>query len=402
MEEKEIIADLHVHSRFARACSSQINIPNLVKYARIKGVGLLGTGDLQHPEWFKELDSLEEREGILYYDNFPFIWQTEVSLMYSRGGKGRRVHYVLLAPNKEVAKRIAGFLGSKGRLDYDGRPIFGFQSIELVDAMEEIDENIEIIPAHCMTPWFGIFGSKSGYDNLKEAFDEKEKKIHAVESGISADPEMLRRFSFLNQKSVVSFSDLHSFWPWRIGRESTIFFGDINYKNILKQIKNNNFKSTIETEPSYGRYHFDGHRNCGFSCSPEETRKLNGICPKCNNKLTMGVEYRIEELADQDSAAFNKKPYYKMLPLHELISLASGVGMNSKSVWKIYNELIEHFDNEFNILLNVGKGELGRALKNNLLIDLIISNRKGKINVKPGYDGEYGAALLPEKQKTLF
>jgi len=402
MEEKEIIADLHTHSRFARACSSAINIPNLVKYAKIKGLSLLGTADFQHPEWSKELNVLRESEGILYYEDFPFIWQTEISLMYSQDGKGRRIHHVILAPNKEVAGQVTKFLGSKGRLDYDGRPIFGFSSVELADEMEKISKDIEIIPAHCMTPWFGIFGSKSGFDSLQECFQERTKNIHVVESGMSADPEMLRRFSFLNNKGVISFSDMHSFWPWRIGRESTIFTGPITYNNILKQIRENTFKATVETEPAYGRYHFDGHRNCDFSCSPEKTRELKGICPKCGKPLTVGVEYRIEELGDQKPEEFNKKPFYKLLPLHELISLSLGMGMNSKAVWRIYNELIEHFENEFNILLNVEQLELAKFLKNEILVDLIIFNRQGRIKIKPGYDGVYGVALLPEKQQRLF
>ncbi len=401
--KKEIIADLHLHSRFARATSKQINIPNLVKWAKVKGLHVLGTGDFQHPEWIKELNELQEREGILYYEDFPFIWQTEVSLMYSQDGRGRRIHHVILAPNKEVAEQITKFLASKGRLDYDGRPIFGFSSVELVDEMYKISEDIEVIPAHCMTPWFGVFGSKSGFDSLKECFQEKTDKIHAVESGMSADPKMLRNFSFLNNKSVVSFSDLHSFWPWRIGRESTIFSldnGGISYKGILRQIRENTFKSTVETEPAYGRYHFDGHRNCNFSCSPEKTRELNGICPKCGKQLTVGVEYRVEELSSQDPTEFNKKPYYRLLPLHELISLALGKGLNSKTVWKVYNDLIEKFGNEFSILLNVEKVELIKFLKKEILPELIIRNREGKIKVKPGYDGVYGRALLDKDLKA--
>jgi uncharacterized protein (TIGR00375 family) len=403
MGGEEIIADLHLHSRFARATSKYIDIPNLVKYAKIKGLKLLGTGDFQHPEWIKELKEMEEREGILYHQGFPFIWQSEISLMYKQGDRGRRVHHVILAPNGEVVRQVTEFLASKGRLDYDGRPIFGFSSVELVDEMQRISDDIEIIPAHCMTPWFGIFGSKSGFNSLKECFQEKVGRIHSVESGMSADPEMLRKFSFLNNKAVVSFSDLHSFWPWRIGRESTIFTGEISYKNISKQIRENSFKATVETEPAYGRYHWDGHRNCKFSCSPEETRKLKGICPKCGKQITIGVEYRIEELADQKPEEFNKKQYYKLLPLHELIALAKASTLNSKKTWQVYNELIEKFGDEFNILLYVEKEELARFLMNNeLLVDLIMDNRRGKIKIKPGYDGVYGEALLREKQARLF
>ena len=397
---EEFIADLHIHSRFARATSKNIDIPTLVKWAKTKGINLLGTGDFQHPQWSQEIKKLQEKEGLLYYQDFPFLWQTEISLMYKQDGKGRRIHHVILSPNGEVSKQITEFLGSKGRLDYDGRPIFGFSSIELVEAMEKIDKNIEIIPAHCLTPWFGIFGSKGGFNNLKEAFQEKADKIHAVESGMSADPEMLTKFSFLNNRAVVSFSDSHSFWPWRMGREATIFQGELNYQNIIKQIRQNSFKGTVETEPSYGRYHWDGHRSCNFSCSPEETRKLRGKCPKCGQPLTIGVEYRVEELTDQ-GGEFNKKPYYKLLPLHELIALSNGSSLNSKKTWVTYNHLLEKFGNEFQILLNTKKEDLARMLDEKL-VTLIMKNREGKIKIKPGYDGEYGIALLDEKQKTLF
>mgnify|MGYP001572816853 CR=1 FL=1 len=399
----EIISDLHIHSRFSRACSKDITIENLEKWAKIKGVNLLGTGDFQHAKWFKELDELEERDGILYTNNeFPFVWQTEISLMYTQNGKGRRIHYVILAPNKDIVKQITNFLASKGRLDYDGRPIFGFNSIELVDNLLNIDKNIEIIPAHCMTPFFGNFGSKSGFNNLKECFQDREKDIHAVESGMSADPEMLRKFSFLNNKTIVSFSDLHSFWPWRIGREATIFDLDpkkINYKDIIKQIRENKIIGTIETDPTYGKYHFDGHRLCNFSCGPEESRKLNNICPVCKKSLTIGVENRVEELTDQEPDKNpNRKKYYKMIPLHEIISAVIGGALNTKKVWAEYNKLIENFGNEFNILLNVNKEELNKVT-NAKISELIIKNREGKIKIKPGYDGVYGIPILDNSEK---
>jgi len=405
MKEDFIIADLHLHSKYARATSKDISLANLVKYARIKGLGLLGTGDFQHPVWFKELDKLEEVEGIVYFDGFPFVWQTEISLMYTKLGKGRRIHYLILAPNKEVVKQITAFLASKGRLDYDGRPIFGFQSVELVEEMNKISNKIEVIPAHCMTPWFGFFGSKSGYDSLKDAFEDKVNKIHAIESGMSADPEMLWRLDA--GKNIISFSDMHSFWPWRIGRESTIFnlpkSKQLTYDLILKQIRENTFVATIETEPAYGRYHWDGHRNCNFSCSFEETKKLNGICPVCKKPLTIGVDYRIEELAKHPKGykSENAKPFYRLLPLHEIVSLAFGTGMQTGKVWGVYNNLIKDFENEFNILLNVSKEDLIRAKVNDKLIELILKNRDGKIKIKPGFDGEYGVAVLGEKQVTL-
>jgi len=402
----EIIADLHVHSRHARATSSNLSIENLEKYARIKGLGLLGTGDFQHPEHRKEIDEklTEDENGILRTVNgFPFIWQTEISFMYTQGGKGRAIHLVIFAPNRKIADEITEYLKSKGRVDYDGRPIFGISCKDFVKDMKEIDDKIEIIPAHCMTPWFGLFGSKKGFDSLQECFEEQTKHIYAIESGISADPQMLWRFK--EKVNVVSFSDCHSFWPWRIGRESTIFeIPELTYDNIIKVIRTGQgLKATIETPPAYGRYHWDGHRNCNFSCGPEKTKQLNKICPVCKKPLIVGVDYRVEEIAKEDAnyKPENAKKFYTLLPLHELIALQSNSGMSSQKVWKIYNEIIEKFKNEFNVLLNATKEQMFGKEINEKLVELILKNREGKIRIKPGYDGEYGVALL-EEQKKLF
>ncbi len=410
---KQVFVDLHIHSRFSRACSKAIDIPNLVKWARVKGLNLLGTGDFTHEEWLSELKELREEKGILWYKDdegeFPFILSSEISLVYTDKDKGRRVHLVYLAPCISVVEKINSWLDTKGRRDYDGRPIFKISCRDFVAKMQEIDERIEVIPAHIWTPWFGVFGSKGGYDNLGEAFGDMRKNIHAIETGISSDPAMNWKIKDLENISIVSFSDSHSFWPWRIGREATIFKLEdeeiLSYDLILKQIRENSFIGTIETDPAYGKYHFDGHMKCGFSCGFEKTKELKGICPKCNKPLIVGVDYRVEELASKDAENKGKKEYYTLLPLHELISLALGMGMNSKSCWKIYNELIEHFKDELNILLKVSKEDLANALKNEVLVDLIIKNRAGEIDVKPGYDGIYGEALLPrgsEKQGTLF
>jgi len=403
-EEKEIIADLHIHSKFSRATSKNSNIPNLVKYARIKGVDILGTGDFTHPEWLEELkESLKEREGVCWYKDsegeFPFILSSEISLVYTQDGKGRRVHLVYLAPSFAVVDKINNYLDSKGRRDYDGRPIFGISCEEFVGEMMKISKNIEVIPAHIWTPWFGVFGSKGGFDSIEEAFGEQAKNIHAIETGISSDPEMNWRIKNLEGKSLISFSDCHSYWPWRLGREATIFTGKITYKNILNQIRNNSFKATIETDPAYGKYHWDGHRKCDFSCSPIKTNELEGICPKCKKPLIIGVENRVEELADNipGMMPFGAKPFYKILPLHELISHVICSNMNSKGVWKVYNKLIKKFGNEFNILLRIDRNIIFKELEDNeQLAKLIIDNRIANIKVKPGYDGEYGEIVDKE------
>jgi len=439
-----IIADLHIHSKFSRACSKELNIPNLVKWARIKGVNLLGTGDFTHQEWLQELKQhLKEEQGIHYYQDekgkFPFILTHEISLIYTHKEKGKRIHLLYLAPDFETVDKINQYLDTKGRRDYDGRPIFKISCRDFAKKMQEINPDIEIIPAHIWTPWFGIFGSKGGFNSLQEAFQDQTKNIHAIETGISSDPNMNLKIKELreNNISIISFSDLHSFWPWRLGREATIFKKpeenqQLTYKTILNQIRNNTFLATIETDPAYGKYHFDGHEKCKFSSSPEQTKQLNNICPECNKPLIIGVENRVEELSDNskpkitesldsansessdlaalsesssdsepslESEILSNKPYFTILPLHEIISLAVGKGMNTKTCWTIYNQLIDKFKTEFNILLNINKEELNKTLDNEKLVKLILDNRQGQIKVKPGYDGVYGEAVLDEKEE---
>ncbi|MBI2671003.1 DNA helicase UvrD, partial [Candidatus Woesearchaeota archaeon] len=322
----KIITDFQIHSRFARATSKDITIENLEKWARIKGLNLLGTGDFQHPKWFDEInENLEEdSNGILWSKTkFPFFWQTEISLMYTQDGKGRRIHHLILAPNKDIAGQIIEALGRKGRLDYDGRPIFGFSSIELVDMMMSISKEIEIIPAHVWTPYFGLFGSITGFDSVEECFKEKSKYIHAIETGMSSTPDMNWMISSLDKYALVSNSDMHSHWPWRLGREANIFDIKLSYKNIINAIRTRKgFIETIETDPNYGKYHYDGHRNCNFSCSPEESRKLKNICPVCNKPLTIGVLNRVEQLADREYGFMPKDAvlFKKIIPLSELIA----------------------------------------------------------------------------------
>ncbi len=401
-----MIVDLHIHSRYSQACSKYIDFENLEKWARVKGIDVLGTGDFQHPLWRKDIDALEEDEhGILRTKNgFPFIWQTEISLIYTQGGKGRRVHHVILAPNRDVADQITEALGKKGRLDYDGRPIFGFSSIELVDMMSGISKDVEIIPAHVWTPWFAIFGSKSGFNSIEECFKEKAKYIHAIETGMSSDPAMNWRLSKLDNINLVSFSDSHSFWPWRLGREATIIDTELKYKEIINAIRTGKgLKGTIETVPDYGRYHLDGHRSCNVVFDPKESKKYNGICPVCKKPLTIGVLNRVEELADRPEGfkPEGKPEFKKLIPLTELIAKVINIKqLASKKIWNTYNDLIEKFGSEFNILLNVEKKELEEKIGKRLA-DVIIKNREDKLKIKAGYDGVYGEVILNGKEKSI-
>ena len=399
-----IIADLHIHSRYSRACSAELNIPNLEKWAKIKGLGLLGTGDFSHPEWQQELkkELKEDESGILKTkDGFPFVLQNEISLIYTQKYKGRRIHLVVLAPSFEIVEKITEYLKTKGRVDYDGRPMFNIPCPEFVEAMMKISKDIELIPAHIWTPWFSLFGSKSGFDSVEECFGDKSKYIHALETGLSSDPEMNWRLSKLDNYHLVSFSDSHSFWPWRIGRESTVFeFKELTYNNLIKALRTGEgLVETIEVDPSYGKYHFDGHRNCNVSFSPEESKKHNNICPVCKHPLTIGVLNRVEELADRKigEKPKNTKPFKRIIPLHELLSLVLKSGMATKTVWAKYHEILKAGKNEFDILLNVSKEDLLKVADEKI-VDIILKNREGKLVIKPGFDGEYGVPVLGDEE----
>ncbi len=396
----EFIGDLHIHGRYAQACSKTTTLEDLERNARVKGLNVLGTGDAQHPKWREEINTklTEDENGILWTKNkFPFILSTEISLMYSQGGRGRRIHHVVLLPNKEILNQFRDALLKKGRIDYDGRPIFGWSSIEFIEILRSISEDIEVIPAHALTSFFGILGSESGFDSVEECFEEKSKYIHAIETGISSDIEMNRRISKLDEYNLVSFSDPHSSHPSRLGREATIFdFNKLTYKNIINSIRTGDgLKGTIEANPEYGKYHIDGHRDCNISLNYQETKKLKGICPKCNKSLTIGVEYRIEELADRKEPK-NVQYSRKGLPLHELLSASYGVkSFTSKKIQDLYANLIKNFENEYNILLNVPEEKLNKIVHPKLA-RVIMLNRENKLNIKPGYDGVYGELILDD------
>jgi len=394
----EIIADLHLHGRYSRATSKQLSIANLEKYARIKGVSLLGTGDFTHPEWIKELKSTltTEEEGIYKTKTgFPFLLTTEISLIYTQE-KGRKIHNVILAPSLEVVDQITDWLKSKGRIDYDGRPIFKIPCPEFVESLRAISTDIEIIPAHIWTPWFSLFGSMSGFDSVKECFQDQTKHIHALETGLSSDPAMNWRLSQLDPYLFVSFSDAHSFWPWRLGREATIFDCKLSYKDMLNAIRNKEqVKSTIEVNPSYGKYHVDGHRNCNVVMEPKESRKHNNICPKCKKPLTIGVLHRVEELADRPEGFTPKKyiPFESLIPLSDIISAMVNTAVATKKVWSEYYKLVTKERSELEILRTTSREELEK-LTDQKIADAIIKIREGKLEIEPGYDGVYGIPKL--------
>ncbi|MFH1420990.1 MAG: endonuclease Q family protein [Candidatus Aenigmatarchaeota archaeon] len=407
----EIIADLHIHSHYSRATSPNMEISSLARGAREKGLQALGTGDFTHPKWFDELKkTLSEDDGVYSYDGVYFVPTAEISLIYSQKSEldkknGRRVHIVILAPNFEVAGQIKDFLGKIGRLDYDGRPIFARSCIEIVDALMHISKDIEIIPAHVWTPWFSLFGSMSGFNSLQDCFKDTSKYIHSIETGMSSDPAMNRMLSQLDGLTLTSFSDAHSPYTWRIGREAIVIeMKNFSYKNIIDAIRaRKNFLYTIETNPAYGKYHEDGHRNCGVHMTPEESRKHKNICPVCKRPLTIGVMSRVEELADRPFGYKPKDsiPFKSLLPLQEIIAAVLNSGLSTKKVYGM-NEQFMKLGNELDILMNVEEKDLRNV--DGKVADLIMKMRNGKLKIIPGYDGVYGKLISDDKdmkQKTF-
>jgi uncharacterized protein (TIGR00375 family) len=396
----KVIADLHLHSKYSRATSKQLDIANLEKYARIKGLNLLGTGDFTHPLWLKELNAClkEDGSGILKTrSGFSFLLQTEVSLMYSAAGKGRKIHLLLFARDFKTVNRINSWLLSKGRLDYDGRPIFGMNCPDFVEGIKRIDESIEIVPAHVWTPWFGLFGSMSGFDSVEECFEDQSKRIRILETGLSSDPEMNWRLSALDKFSLISNSDSHSFWPWRMGRECNILdIKSVDYDSIINAFAaRKGFSRTIEVDPAYGKYHFDGHRNCNISMSPEFAIKAKNICPVCRKPLTIGVLHRVEELSDRKPGFVpeNSVPFTRAIPLAEVIASGKHSSVSGKGSLALYYSIVEKFGSEMTVLLETPEDELIKASDENIA-GLIMQNRLGKLNVRPGFDGEYGEIIL--------
>jgi len=384
-----------------------MNIEELSRQSKIKGVNLLGTGDFTHPIWLKELkQKLEPADGLFTSsDGTHFMLTTELSLIYTQDKKVRKIHNIIFAPSFEVVDQINEELLKRGRLDYDGRPIFGkFPCYEFVEAIMSISKDCMVVPAHIWTPWFSLFGSNSGFDNIKDCFKDQLKNIHALETGLSSNPAMNWRLSQLDDYSIVSFSDSHSPWPWRLGREATILdVKNLTYKTItgaMKDRNSKNFLHTIEVDPSYGKYHVDGHRNCGISLEPKEALKLNNICPVCRRQLTIGVLHRVEELADREEGFKPKsaKPFKSLIPLSEIISSVLGINqVYSKKVTAEYEKLIKKFGNEFTILLDAPLEEL-RQTAPQKIAESIFKVREGELKVIPGYDGVYGKPVFDENE----
>ncbi len=405
----EFIADMHIHSKYSRACSKDLTIPNLEKWARVKGVNLLGTGDFTHPKWIQELkaDLTETEKDSGFFQTktgFNFILQTEISLIYTHNNKGRKIHNLIFAPSFQAVDEITKFLLTRGRVDYDGRPIFKIPCPELVEKMKAIDERIQVIPAHAWTPWFGLYGANGGFDSIKDAFQDQIKNVHAIETGLSSDPEMNWRLKELDNINLVSFSDTHSFWPWRLGREATVLNIEPTFNALAKALETGNgLKETIEVNPNLGKYHMTGHRVCNVSFHPDEAKKLNDVCPKCGNKLTVGVDQRIEQLADRPLGykPENAKPFRSLIPVSELLAQFHRKAVATKKIWEEYRKLVTEKQSEYDVLLRMPIDEIAKATSAEFA-EIMERNRAGKINVKGGYDGVYGVPLLDDKAEEKY
>jgi len=412
-----IVADLHIHSKYSRAVSQEMTLENIALWAGKKGIQVMATGDFTHPQWFNEIKTkLKKSEDGLYkiparlrYDevvaggqNTRFMLTTEISSIYSKNGKTRRIHNLIFAPSIEAVEKINTKLGWIGNLKSDGRPILGLDSKELLKIVLDADEKCVLVPAHAWTPWFSIFGSMSGFDSIEECFEEMAPHIFAIETGLSSDPAMNWRLSALDKISLISNSDSHSLQ--KLGREANVFDCELSYDGVIDAIRSKDpkkFLYTIEFFPEEGKYHYDGHRDCGISFSPSETKKHGDKCPVCGKNLTVGVLNRVNELADRKDGEkpANVIPYKNLISLDEIIGEAFGVGPKSKKVMAAYEKLISALGSELKILEESSYDEIAGA-SDQKIAEAVKKAREGKINIKPGYDGEYGKiSIFGENKK---
>jgi len=410
-----VIADLHIHSKYSRATSQNMDIPSITRYAQIKGLNLLGTGDFTHPLWMEDLKNMlvEAPDTNLYHPkdggqvNVYFMVTTEVSTIFEFEGRVRKIHHVILTPSMEIAEQINDVLKMQCDLSIDGRPTLSMSAPELVEEVMEVSKDNVIIPAHAWTPWFSLFGSINGFNRVVDCYQDMTKYIFALETGLSSDPPMNWRLSSLDNYSLISNSDSHSPYPYRLGREANVFeVEELTYREIVDSIRvkdSGRFKFTIETNPAYGKYHWTGHRNCNVSMSPRESRELGGRCPICHKPLTRGVEERVEELADRPTG-FRPKgaiDYVHLLPLHEIIGTILGIeNLSASIVWRVFNSLISRFGNEYTVLLDTPQENLESVIEPRIA-EAIVKVRRDEVTVLPGYDGVYGKlTILEEKEET--
>ncbi len=415
-------ADLHIHSKYSRATSKNLNLEELYLWGHLKGLNVISTGDFVHPAWFKEITTkLEEAEPGFYKlkneyakpidENMPkscigelrFVLSVEISSIYKKMDRVRKVHNVVFAPNLKVAEKIQKKLGSIGNICSDGRPILGLDSRDLLEITLEADDKAFVIPAHIWTPWFALLGSKSGFDKVSDCYGDLTSHIFALETGLSSDPLMNWRLSQLDDYVLISNSDAHS--ASKLAREANIFDTEFSYNGMYQALKNpkdKGFLGTIEFFPEEGKYYYDGHRDCKMRLTPKETIKNKGLCPHCGKPVTVGVMARVEELADRKEGEKGKRarPYHSLIPLVEVVAESRGMGSTSKAVQKIFHNMLNTLGGEISILRNCSIEDI-QACAGDVIAEGIKRMRKGKVNIAPGYDGEYGIVkLFTDKERS--
>jgi uncharacterized protein (TIGR00375 family) len=395
----KFVADLHLHSSYARATSRSLNLDTLSEWAKLKGLKLIASADFTHPVWWKETRTkLKESKypGFYEYGGTYFVLGTEISCIYSQGSRQRRTHCLPFFPKMSDVEKFNQQLARIGNLKADGRPILGMSAKQLLEIVLGINEKAIFIPAHVWTPWFSLYGSNSGFDSIEEAFGDLSKYIYAIETGLSSDPAMNWRIPELDDRSIVSFSDAHS--APKMGREATVFDTDFSYDGLLAAVKKQKIALTIEFFPEEGKYHYTGHRSCGVRQSPKETDQSGIICPKCRRKLTVGVMHRVEELADskrpEGFTPKNRPKYKNLVTLIEIIAESFGQQVTSGKVNDEYRRLVSQLGSEMSVLLKVPLPDLEKIATVYKVVEGIKRVREGNIVIEPGFDGVYGKVKI--------
>lgn len=411
------ILDLHVHSKYSRACSKDLELPAIARACEVRGIDIITTGDFTHPLWFRHIEErlTEEASGIYRVNGLEsktrFIIGTEIASIKKHGDQTRRVHLLVFAPSIDIARRFNKRLEDRGfNLKSDGRPIIGLTSKQLLEVMLETDERMVMIPAHAWTPWFGVFGSKGGYNNLEEAFEDLAPHVRAIETGLSSDPLMNWRCSWLDDITVISNSDAHS--TAKLGREANVLQfpteESVTYDEIMRIIQTGDrmqFVETIEFYPEEGKYHYDGHRECGVVMHPEESARHHHTCPVCKRQLTIGVMNRVHELADRTEAEAvllkdKRIAYRSLVPLPEILADVYGVGAGTKKVKTVYDQLVNAFGNEFLVLRSAAIEDIAK-ITDRTVAEAVNRVRHGNIHIIPGYDGVFGTVRVFKDRKEI-
>ena len=398
------VADFHIHSKYSRATSKTMDIPHLAEMAKLKGINLIGTGDFTHPLWLQDLKAtlIPEEGGLHRFGDTLFVLTAEVNNIFYKGGRGRKIHNMIFVPDFAVVEKLNRELGKFGELYSDGRPILKLSASELVEIVLRVSEDAFVVPAHIWTPWFSLFGANSGFDSLEECFGSYTRYIPALETGLSSDPEMNWRVSSLDKFTLISNSDAHS--PSRLGREANVFSEQLTFDEIKKVLEGQDRKKflyTIEFFPQEGKYHYDGHRQCGISFSPGESRKHKDICPKCGKRLTIGVMHRVENLGDREEGFISEGsiPFKRVVPLAEIIAEVMNQGRDSKGVEDRYRAIVERLGGEFRVLLEASREELSTSVSPEIT-EAIMRVREERVNIECGYDGVFGkVSILYEEKK---